>query len=104
MIFLPMIIFMAFFAFLILGFAVIVIRIISKSKNSSWTGSVIDKKHNEVRDSDNPNKMNNFYYLVVRTDAGREMKVGLSAQMWNKLAVGDKISKPKGKLYPEKIT
>jgi hypothetical protein len=100
---LPIILFMGFFGFLIFGFLFIVFRIIIKSKNSSWTGTVIDKKHNEVRDSEDSHKMNHFYYLVVKTNEGKEMKVGLSYQLWEAFAVGEKITKPKGKLFPEKV-
>jgi len=102
-IFLPIILFFGFFGFLIFGFLFIVMKLVLKSKNSSWKGEVIDKKHKEIRDSDDHNKMNHFYYLVVKTEEGKEMKVGLSHELWDKFVIGDKLEKPKGKLFPEKM-
>lgn len=98
----PMILFFGFFLLLVIGFFTLVFKLINKAKNSSWAGVVTDKKHNQKRDMDS-NRIENFYYLVVKTDEGREMKVGLSPQMFDNFAVGDKIQKPKGKLYPEKV-
>ena len=99
-IFLPIILFFGFFGLLVFGFLFFVLRLIFKSKNSAWSGKVIDKKSNAVRDHENPRKMNYFYWLVVKTEEGKEMKVGLSRQMWDTFSVGDNIEKPKGSLYP----
>jgi hypothetical protein len=101
-IFLPIILFFGFFALLVIGFFVLIFKLIMKSKNSFWTGEVMDKVHNQRRDFDS-DRMEDFYYLAVTTDQGKEMKVGLSAQMWDQFNKGDKIKKDKGKLYPEKI-
>lgn len=102
-VFLPIIIFFGFFGLLIVGFFTLVFKLIFKSKASYWKGEIIDKKHNQVRDRENPKKFNHFYYLVVKTDEGKEIKVGLSQMMFDKFKVGEKIEKPKGKLFPEKI-
>jgi hypothetical protein len=80
-IFLPIVIFFGVFALLAGGFLLLVFKLVMKSKNSSWTGEVI----------------------VVMTDLGKEMKVGLSGPMWEQFNKGDKIKKEKGKLFPEKI-
>jgi hypothetical protein len=101
-IFLPIVIFFGVFALLAGGFLLLVFKLVMKSKNSSWTGEVIDKVHNQKKDSDS-HRMENFYYLVVMTDLGKEMKVGLSGPMWEQFNKGDKIKKEKGKLFPEKI-
>jgi lipopolysaccharide export LptBFGC system permease protein LptF len=98
-----MILFMLVFAGLVVAFIGFVIKLALKQKNSFWKGEVIDKKHNQVRDNKNPHKMNNFYYLVVKTEEGREMKVGMSVQMFDKFAVGDKLIKPKGEVFPKKL-
>jgi hypothetical protein len=99
----PMIIFFGFFLLLIIAFLGFIVRLISKSKNEDWRGVVIDKKHNAVSDYDNPHKTNHFYYLVVKTEDGRERKLGLSQVLWDQFQVGDHLHKPKGKLFPDKI-
>ena len=79
----------------------LIFKMVMKSKKSSWTGEVIDKKHNTTTDMDD--KIIESYYLVVKMDDGsRERNVGLSPQLWEKFSVGDKIRKPAGKLLPEK--
>jgi len=88
---------------LIGGFLGFVLKLIMKSKNEEWSGEVVDKKHNTSRDFDDERKINHFYYLVVKMATGRDRKIGLSQQMWDKFEIGDRINKPKGKLYPEKI-
>jgi hypothetical protein len=101
-IFLPIILFFGFFALLIVGFLILVFKLVMKSKNSSWTGEVKDKVHNQREDYDS-HRMEHFYSLVVMTGEGKEMKVGLSQQMWDGFNIGDKIKKDKGKLFPEKV-
>lgn len=100
--FLPIILFFVVFALLAGGFLLLVFKLIMKSKNSFWTGEVTDKVHNQKEDYES-HRMEHFYYLVVMTDQGKEMKVGLSEQLWNGFNIGDKIKKDKGKLFPEKI-
>jgi hypothetical protein len=98
----PIIIFFGFFALLIIGFFVLIFKLIMKSKNESWTGEVIDKKHNEVKDFDS-NIAHDYYFLVVKMDSGKVRKIGLSGALWDKFAIGDKLEKPKGKLLPQKV-
>jgi hypothetical protein len=97
----PIIIFFGFFGLLVIGFFVLIGKLISKSKNESWQGEVIDKKHNVTEDMDD--KVTNSYFLVVKMDNGTERNVGLSPKMWDEFKIGDKIQKPKGKLYPSKV-
>lgn len=105
LIFLPIIIFFGFFGLLVFGFLFLIFKLIMKSKNSSWQGKVVDKKFfQKTRDDDGIHKKENFYHLVVETDSGKTMKVGLSGEMWDKFSIGDKITKPKGSLYPSKIS
>lgn len=101
-VFTPLIIFFAFFALIIILFFRFVFKLIAKSKNEEWTGIVIDKKSNKSRDFDT-NRININYYLVVKMEAGRHKNIALSRERWDSFSVGDKIHKPKGKLYPEKI-
>jgi len=98
----PIILFFLIFGLLVVGFFALITKLVLKSKNSFWQGTVSDKVHNQKRDYDSK-RMQDFYYLVVNTDDGKNMKVGLSAQMWEGFSIGDKIKKDKGKLYPEKV-
>jgi hypothetical protein len=98
----PLIIFFGLFIILIIAFIGFIIRLISKSKNEDWSGVVIDKKINEVEDSDT-NITHDYCFLVVKMDSGQERKIGLSRQLWDGFQIGDKLHKPKGKLFPEKV-
>jgi len=99
----PMILFFGVFLILIIAFLGFIVKLVMKSKNEDWTGEVIDKKHNEVRDYEDSHKINHFYFLVVKMTEGRDRKIGLSREMWDKFEIGDKLHKPKGKLFPEKV-
>ena len=101
-VFTPLIIFFAFFALLIFLFFRFVFKLITKSKNEDWTGEVIDKKINTYEDDDTGMEKDS-YYLVVKMEAGRHRNIALSRERWDSFSLGDKIHKPKGKLYPEKI-
>ena len=98
----PILVFFGFFALLVFGFFALIIKLIRKSKNEEWTGIVIDKKHNQFEDMDDGGTHDN-YFLVVKMDTGKQRNVGLSHPLWNKFDIGDKLKKPKGKLFPEKI-
>jgi hypothetical protein len=87
---------------LIAGFCFLVFKLIAKSKAESWQGEVIDKKEFSKKD-DETKRIEHFYHLVVRTNDGKERKVGLSQGMYNRFTIGDKIIKPKDKLFPEKL-
>ena len=97
----PIILFFGGFLLLVIGFFVLIGKLISKSKNESWRGEVIDKKHNVAEDMDD--KVTNSYFLVVKMENGEERNIGLSSAMWDKFKKGDKLQKPKGKLMPEKL-
>ena len=98
----PMVLFFGFFLLLIILFIGFIVKIISKSKNEDWYGQVIDKKVNTYEDDDTGIERDS-YFLVVKIDGSRNRNVGLSREKWDSFSVGDKIHKPKGKLYPEKI-
>jgi hypothetical protein len=98
----PLILFFGFFLLLIILFIGFIVKLISKSKNEDWTGQVFDKKVNEVEDFDTGSK-SDHYFLVVKMDTGKTRNIGLSREKWEAFSVGDKIHKPKGKLFPEKI-
>jgi len=98
----PVIIFFLIFGFLIILFLRFVLKLVKKSKESYWVGVVIDKVHNQKRDFDT-NRMEDFYYLVVKCDDGKEMKVGLSPQFYEGFNIGDRVEKPRGELFPRKL-
>ena len=75
---------------------------IAKSKNEDWYGEIIDKKINTYKDDDTGIERDS-YYLVVKMEADRNRNIGLSREIWDSFSIGDKIHKPKGKLFPEKI-
>ena len=97
----PLIIFFGFFAFLVFCFFAIIINIIKKSKNEEWSGVIIDKKHNQFEDMDD-DRLHDNYFLVVKIDGKKDRNVGLSRILWEGFKIGDKIIKPKGKLFPQK--
>jgi hypothetical protein len=98
----PMLIFFIFFTIMVIAFVSLVVKLIFKAKNEEWLGEIVDKKVTEVEDEDS-SIPRDYYYLVVRLDSGKERKVALSRERWESFSVGDKILKPKGKLYPEKL-
>lgn len=99
----PLILFFGFFGILIVGFLALVIYLIVRSKNASWKGTVIDKIHNTKRDDEYRNKIEHFYVLVVKTDEGKDMKLGIAKEVYDRFEIGDTIKKDKGSLLPTKI-
>jgi hypothetical protein len=87
---------------LIIGFIFVVLKLISRSKASSWRGELIDKKHLQRREMDS-NRLNDFYTLIFKTEGGKEIKVGVSREVFNQYQIGDRAEKPKGKLFPERL-
>jgi hypothetical protein len=100
-IFLPMIFFMVIFLLLVGGFIFLIVKIIVKTKNSSWKGQVIDKLYKEGEDDDD--RKTSFFTLVVKTDEGQTRKIAVSKEMYDSCKVGDTLEKPKGKLNPVKV-
>ncbi len=98
----PIVAFFAIFLFLVVGFIVLVIRLVTKSKNEQWSGVVVDKVHKTKKD-DETDRIIDYYHLVVKTDQGAERHIGLSRQLWEGYQVGDRLNKPKGSLFPDKI-
>lgn len=97
----PLVIFFGVFIILIIAFIGFIVKLISKSKNEDWSGEVIDKKVNTYEDEDTGMEKDS-YFLVVKIEGSRNRNVGLSREKWESFSVGDKIHKPKGKLFPEK--
>lgn len=46
-----------------------------------------------------------YYLLYVKTDdSGKTQKMGISKEMFEDFAVGDRVEKQAGQYYPQKIT
>jgi len=99
----PIIIFFGFFGLLILGFFLLVGKLVFKAKSDSWVGEVIDKGHNTKKDDDSK-RIEHFYFYKVKLENGEEHNIGTSAKFWNEIKVGDKLKKDKGSLWPKKIS
>lgn len=95
------IVFGVFFLLIVVLPLSLIFKLVMKSKKSSWSGEVIDKKHNVTEDMDD--KTIESYYVVVKMDAGgRDRNIGMSRQLWETFKVGDRIHKDAGKLLPVK--
>jgi hypothetical protein len=96
--------FIVIFGLLVGGFLFIVLKMIAKTKASSWKGVIVDKLYNERRGSfEDSHKMEHFYTLVVKTDEGQTRKIAVAKPMYDSCTVGDKLEKPKGALNPTKV-
>ncbi|MFN2296430.1 MAG: hypothetical protein ACK2U0_18665 [Candidatus Promineifilaceae bacterium] len=74
-----------------------------KSKTASWKGTVVDKQEKKKRDPDGVET--SYYLLYVKTDdSGKTQKMGISKEMFEDFAVGDRVEKQAGQYYPQKIT
>jgi hypothetical protein len=98
-----MIIFLAFFASLIIGFLLVVGKLIAKGRKMAWKGTLVDKLH-KTRDEFDSEKVNHFYTLVFKTEDGKEIKVGTSKEMYDGYQLGDKAEKKAGELWQKKIS
>jgi hypothetical protein len=87
----------------IIAAIVFIIWLINKGKNEAWSGEVIDKMHKTKEDMDDSNKIEHLYTLVVQTKE-RVRNVAVSSQNYALFNKGDKIEKPKGSLFPKKVT
>lgn len=98
----PIVIFFAFFGLLILGFFLLVGKLIFKAKNDAWVGEVIDKNRVEKDKDDGPGK-ETFLSFKVQLENGEVHNIAASPKFYNEVKVGDKLKKEKGSLWPKKI-
>jgi hypothetical protein len=99
----PIIIFFGFFGLLILGFFMLVGKLVLKSKNDSWVGEVIDKS-DFIKDKDDSNLKEHILSLKVQMENGETHSIPASRDFYNEIKVGDKLKKDKGSLWPKKIS
>lgn len=102
LVFLPMIIFFSFFLILVLGFFVLIFKLIKKGRDSAWKGTLIDKKYFE-KDREDSQLKDHFYTLVFETDEKKSVKVGVSKEIYATYKTGDRAEKVKGELYIKKL-
>jgi hypothetical protein len=101
-IFIPMIIFFVFFASLVIGFLLVVLKLVTAGKKMAWKGTLIDKMH-KTKDEYDSNRVNHFYTLVFKTEEGKEIKVGTSKEVFDTYNIGDSAEKKSGSMWPEKL-
>jgi len=99
----PIIIFFVIFASLVIGFLVVVVKLVSKGKKLAWKGTLIDKMH-KTKDEYDSNRVNHFYTLVFKTEEGKDIKVGVSKEMFDDYNIGDKAEKKSGEFWQKKIS
>lgn len=99
----PIILFFLIFIALILGFLVVIIRLILKGKASAWEGKLVDKLHKTKRDFDT-NRLEDYYTLVFKTSEGKTIKIATSKKVYDTYQIGDQAIKKSGDFWPTKIT
>jgi len=83
---------------LIVGFLGLVIFLILKGRQQAWTGKIVDKLHKVGSDDDGRDV--DYYTLVIKTDAGKTVKLGLPESEFKGYKIGDKMEKKSGKIKP----
>jgi hypothetical protein len=98
----PIIIFFVIFAALAIGFLIVVVKLVAKGRKMAWKGTLVDKLH-KTKDEFDSNKVSHFYTLVFKTEEGKEIKVGVSKEMFDSYNVGDRAEKKSGEFWQKKI-
>ena len=88
----------------IVAVAFFILRLFLKGKAEGWKGEVIDKAHNTKRDDEYKNKVDHFYSLRVRMTDGKERNIAVASEFYRTCNVGDMVEKPKGAMYPKKVS
>ncbi|PIU33638.1 hypothetical protein COT03_02805 [Candidatus Shapirobacteria bacterium CG07_land_8_20_14_0_80_39_18] len=101
-VFLPMIIFGGFFLLLVVGFFVLVFKLVKKGRDSAWKGKLVEKKYVEGEDFDTDRKTD-YFTLIFETDEGKQIKVGVDRQTYDEYKIGDQAEKRKGEFRPRKL-
>ena len=98
-----------------------------RRKGMQWSGVVIDKNSSENISRSQPTVMNNQssltlgsiriggsdfqpqqrinlqYYIIVKTDDGKELRWNVSEGLYQTLNIGDKLKKDSGTMIPEVV-
>lgn len=83
--------------------AIFLLRIFLKGKAEEWKGTVVDKKHTTQYDNEK-RRDEHFYSLRVKMTDGKERDVAVMSDFWASCKNGDVIEKPKGAIFPKKVT
>ena len=90
------------FLLLVGGFIFLVLKLLKKQKDIYWIGEIIDKKTLQHEDKESDRTVTD-HMIIVRTEEGKEVKAGLSRQMYESLNIGDMVEKKVGSFYPVKV-
>jgi hypothetical protein len=74
-----------------------------KGKAQGWKGTVVDKKHTTQHDSEK-DRDEQFYSLKVKMEDGKVHNVAVTSDFWASCKNGDVIEKPKGAIFPRKVS
>ena len=72
-------------------------------KASSWKGKLVDKEHAEWEDEDSP-YTKDLYTLRFKTDDGKDVKINVARDEYDKWEKGDGAVKKAGELLPVKTS
>lgn len=100
----PLIFFLVCCFIIVVPFSILVVFLVMKGKKQAWTGTITDKVYNEKDSDDHPGRKESFYSLNIKTDDGKEIKLGVDRIKYNEYKVGDRLKKESGKLWPVKIS
>jgi hypothetical protein len=87
----------------IIGFFLLVGKLMKNASKDEWEGEVINKSHNTKDKEDNNHLKEHFYTLIIKTTKGEERKIPVTAGIYESAKAGDKYIKVKGKLNPQKV-
>ena len=73
-----------------------------KQMKTSWKGKLVNKKHLKYQDDD-ISFSRSVYSLFFKTTEGEQVIINVSKEIFGSWKVGDRATKAKGKLHPEKI-
>jgi hypothetical protein len=93
-----------FLAIIIIPIALFAKGVKTKNKNqkaSSWKGKLVDKEHVEWEDEDSP-YTKDLYTLRAKTDDGKDVKINVARDEFDKWEKGDNAEKKIGELLPVK--
>jgi len=84
--------------------AIFILKIFLKGKAEGWKGEIIDKAHNSKPDDEHKNRREHFYSFRVRMENGQERNIAVTGDFYSTCQIGDTIEKPKGAIFPKKVS
>ena len=74
-------------------------RVVAGEVATAFTGEVVDRR---VVHASSTTGLHEQHWLVVRTDTGDVVDVPVRARVFDRFAVGDRITKRSGERWPER--